>query len=201
MKRELQDDAEYDNPNINESEGDDLLEEDSTPVVSETSEEDLNQDSYYDYYDSVNRSQVTDECFRLGESKVAVLTDEWTPTGKSLPNCTFPFYWKGKTYYTCTNEGGFGNRFWCANSCDFSEGNPLHRGYCNIGLNTRGVFGTGISLSFLNIFVALILSIAFVVLLILLIIEWRRRKLDTTQILDGSDEKFNQSVEMTLDRN
>jgi hypothetical protein len=122
-----------------------------------------------------NISQAYGDCAARRPSQIKVLRDDWTTVGHAPPNCTFPFGYRGRVYYGCTDEG-YGGIFWCANDCDFSLGKIMHRGVCDIPRNTRGVLGTGVALSALNVFVALLFSVGFVVILGVFLVEWRRRR-------------------------
>jgi hypothetical protein len=130
-------------------------------------------DDYNHHELAHNTSQAYHDCMAKGSSKVAVTLDDWTLDGSTPPNCTFPFTYKRKVYYACTDIDRAG-KFWCANSCDFSLGQILHRGECDIPKNTKGVLGTGIGLSALNIFVALLLTVAIIVALLLCLVEYRK---------------------------
>ena len=144
-----------------------------------------------DYADlAKNYSQAYHDCMNRGPSNVAVLSDEWS--GKKLPNCTFPFAYKGKIYYACTDVG-YTARYWCANACDFSNGEAFHKGDCDIGKNMRGVLGTGVALNTLNIFVAFLFVVGFCVLFVLCLVELRRRRYQRLE--DDGPADLNESGE------
>ena len=114
-------------------------------------------------------------------SDIQVVSDEWSD-GR-LPNCTFPFYYRGQVYYDCTNID-YGGRYWCANDCHFSKLQMTHRGVCNLPNASPGVFGTGINLSIVNAFIALLLTAAFILSAVLCVAEWRQRR--NRQVEDSS---------------
>jgi hypothetical protein len=122
-----------------------------------------------------NQTQAYMDCKNHGRSQVGVLSDDWTPPGKTAPNCTFPFVYHSKIYYGCTDEN-YGGVFWCANDCEFSLGKLMHRGVCDVPRNTRGVLGTGVALSALNVFVALLFAVGLTVVLGVCLVECRRRR-------------------------
>jgi Fibronectin type II domain len=149
-------------------------------------------DDFDDDYADVahNNTQAFDECMIKGPSNIRVLKDEWSKSGKA-PNCTFPFVHHGRIYYGCTDVE-YGGRFWCANQCDYSMGEFLHRGECDIAKNTRGV-----ALSALNLFVGLLFSVGFTVIFILCLVECcRRRSEKSGRVVDDEDAPIGQSVEM-----
>jgi len=68
-------------------------------------EDDTYDGDFEDYSPDVARniSDAYNDCVTKGESSVSVLRDEWTPGGEQPPNCTFPFVYRGKIYYACTD--------------------------------------------------------------------------------------------------
>jgi len=193
-EEELEEEVEEAEENLADGGTNDLLEE----VEPEESNDyygengggvgDNGHDYYADDYQEMasNVTEVLEACTTNGPSDVQVISDEWSLVGTQPPNCTFPFIWRDKIYYGCADVD-YGGRYWCANSCDFSEGAVFHRGECDIGGLGKGILGTGIALNVLNVFVALLMVITVLVSAALCTLELRKKK-DFTKAVDGLDE-------------
>lgn len=144
----------------------------------------------YDYSNPIaNATEIAlAECLNRPSSKIRVSQDDWTSGGRAPPNCTFPFAYKGKVYYSCTDAGNY-HKYWCANSCHFSDGrNLLYRGTCDIPKNHQGVLGTGIGLNAINVFVGFLFAVGSLAVVAVLVAELCRRRGCRRSPVVGLDE-------------
>lgn len=117
-----------------------------------------------EYETGIEYEQAYPELKDCKASKEKVLYDEWS--GGKNPNCTFPFIYRGKLYYECTNVEYFG-KYWCANSCEYREDNFM-RGVCaNQKDAARGILGSGFEMTATNIFFGALITVAIILSLVL----------------------------------
>lgn len=117
-----------------------------------------------EYEGAAEYEEIYPELRACKASNEQVLYDEWS--GGKNPNCTFPFLFRGKLYYECTNVEYLG-KYWCANSCDYREGNFM-RGVCvNQKDAARGILGTGFQMTATNIFFGTLIGVAILLSLVL----------------------------------
>jgi hypothetical protein len=182
---------------VDEEDNDDQQE--STPRTNEEEEEAEEEQEVEEERKNRGKNETEYEFHKdiladCAASTIQVVSDEWTRRGETPPNCTFPFIYQGRIYYECIDLHWGGN-YWCANSCDFIKYRN-HRGKCAITQNKQGFMGTGFSLSFLNVFIALLMTTAFVIAIMLCLVEVRNRRSgrrveDSTFHIPGVNPSFN----------